>query len=445
MATVNTKMIQARYRVTFDAIRKTCGQLLGPIREFFTRVGEKKKSDLGMKNTCDQIEGLFGEFYLNVTHLKQQHEILKETCSQSAFEGVDNVKNLKRVEFSRKLDQLFKYVEHFQNKITNQSYLSAAESVVKHRAAVVASIDVAKKLNTEVAAEATKWVNSERFVQLAKSDDCYVAIRKGEITGTKKEVEEYLARRDPSMLEEIKREKKKQRKFLTSDTTIVHEHDAENGDGDDLEDEDLDDEEALARKFDKPDEDVVVDEDESASESAEFNEDYGRRRAVGGGGGGDGADASGEGRGGGGGGGQDDDDDESGEMSHGAVLFESNIEKNNAHVIRDVEATSIVHNGRHLRQRKYEKLDLDQFGHLLEKNQVYDNRKSSSTSSRAKRKRSEADEEADGSEMSSSSSSDIADAVFSKAAALAAQREQDAKDSAIDVGDAVAVAPDLLT
>lgn len=398
MATVNVKMVVGRYSVLFDNKRKTIDTMLDTIRKFFNTVGEKKKTDTGMSTTCTQITSFLPATLTDAKQLDDEHAKLKEACNDCMFfADEDKQRGSPRVRLSKSLNGLFEYVTHFQNLLHNRSVNKAAESAIKHRAAVLALIDEAKKLNKTFCTAISTFIKSDQFKQLTSAENSLVAIRPSEISGTKQEKRDFLSKIDNGVVEELQEDRRATRQFIQTDGVVPHEAAA-----DDDEDVEVDDKPVV-------EEDAVVNEDDESDESDEYDENGG------------------------------DTGDESGEMSQGAVLFESNLEVNNAKTLREVEEKAVVHNGRQLRVRKYRCIDLDTYGHLLANNAVDDYRKPSSSSngkksnggavnggSERKRKRAPTDDEEDEGSAMTESDDDISENVALRAAEIAQQRAVDA-------------------
>jgi hypothetical protein len=382
MAAINVKGVVGRYSVGFDTGRKTIDTLLDALRKFFSVVGEQKKSKNGLSITHAQIVNFLPEASQELARLKRAHAELKEQCEHCMFDSAeDEQRESTRRSLSKKLNGVVKYVEHFQSLLQNRSVDDAAQSAIKHKKAVLGLIDEAKKHNKRFGAAIALFIRSEHFRELVVAPDSLVAINPRELTGSKAERRAFLGKIDGKLVAEMEAERRANQTFIERGNGAAH---ADNSDDDN------------AEEPVEIDEDVTVDSDDEESESNEYDENDGRGGETG---------------------------DESGEMSHGAVLFESNLGKNNAALVREVEEKAVVRNGRALRKRAYRCIDLDAFGHLLPTVAVDDYR----TASTSKRARTD-DDEAAGSAMTDSDSSALDDdSLAAKQKALEAARAADAQ------------------
>jgi hypothetical protein len=363
MATINVKMIQTRFGVQFASTRKAIDTHLDTVRKYFNVIGEKKTSGSGMSTTCAQIVSFLAETRIAASEVNKFHERIKEWCEECMFfKERDAATGNTRKELSAHLTSIQDYLTHFQRLLSNKSAEKAAESAIKHRKDVVLRIDNAKKSNKKFETVVVAYIKSDDFAALVVAPDSLVSFKPSELIGTKQQKREFIERIDKATAEELTKSRIEDKKFLVSDASGIA------GRNDDAlldDDNDDDDDEAEKSSESSVDEDVNINENEEESESAEQGE---------------GSDATGTG-------------EESAEFSSGALAFEDQLAANNAKILAEVAATAKVTNGRALRQRRYTRIDLDKFGHLLDKNQVDDNRRAKPKNGAKKRARTDEEED----------------------------------------------------
>ena len=410
--TINVKMVVQRFSSTFESLRKAIDAALDSIKQFYTTVGDEKKTKVGIETTCAQITNFLPGMLVEVEMMRKKHAALKAACEACMFTNErDKRSGSTRVELSRALNNVFSYVDHFVKLVQNCSVLRAAQSAIKHSAELLALLKRAKQNNSRFTATILKFIKAGTFSALVLAADSTIDINPREVTGgTKQQRREFLAKIDPTIIDHLRSERRSEKNFVVRDDDNGIGPPAAHDGGDD-DDDGLDDEQEEDVAV-QPDEDVVINADDEEDESDEEDDE--------------------------------EEDDDSGEVSVATAKFDYEIAQNNKEVLEQVQANAIIDSaGRALRQRdsrsamhayaelaRYAQLDDDAGAKPSVAPQPVVAAAAVQANGGAvplKRKRAENDDgEADGSAMSESSPNDEIEAFVAQTqSALKAQRAAD--------------------
>lgn len=354
------------------------------------------------QTTCGQIESFLPDTLQETAKIAKTHTALKEYCNDCMYSRADDEKmGAPRLALSKKLNGVVEYVSHFENLLVKRSPLDAARSAIKHRSMAIKLIDQAKVANKQFFASMTTYLKSPTFAQRVTAPNSLVSIHPREVIGSKKERRDFLAALDAKVVAELEREKRLTKSFVDKSDGNGIGHTTEEDDG---EDDGIDDDGA-----DKPDEKFELDDDDETTTSSDDESEH--KPAT-----------------------QRDGDDtekgeESGEISQGAVLFEQNLEINNAKVVEEVASKALVKNGRQLRQRKYDRFDLAKFGNLLSKAAIDDD--DDNAGQRGKKRKTDDDVESSAGENDDSAMTESEDAIADTIELHAAEVEETRKKNAV--------------
>jgi len=369
-ATINVGAVVGRFNVAFETLRKDIATLLGDLRTFFVVIGKPKGSESGLDTTCLEIESKFPAVLDYARELEQQLELLNEQAELCAYSGaVDRRKGRRLAQLRQRLDAVIYYVQYFANKLGGGDAASgirkrrrkaaktapvreAAKRAIKHRKTILGMMDKASATNKEFGKAVVEFLRSIEFQSMVRDPHSDVAIKVTEIIGSKAERRELIALMDSDLLEEQRQDREQMRALIDNDiddetgapraytdgasaTTAAA---AADDDDDNDDDDDLDELAGVGAANDAPDEDVrseeLEDDDDEDEDESEENKE------------------------------SSDDDGGSENQSEGGVLFEQNLEKVNAELLREAEATTEIRNGRAVRKRKYRAVNLDEYAQM---------------------------------------------------------------------------------
>jgi len=360
-AEVDARAVAGRNKKTFNDARKDIATLLAQLRLFFLLIGKPKGSENGLQTTCLEIEVKFPTILDQTNELESQLKLAKEQADLCALSsGADQTCRRAYARFCKRLDEVIFYVQYFADKLQNgdakkrrrrrsrNSSKSATKSTlvrdaalraIKHRDTIIGLIDKAAASNKEFSKRVTQFLSSAEFASLARDPDSAVAVRVGELVGSKAGKRALLERMDADLLDEQRRERQELRALIANDvddetgaprayaTTAADGRGGGGGDDDDNAEDDILDE-LLGE--DALNGDVVQNDDDVRSDELEDSDDEESDDEVD-------SDAA---------------DGEASEVSEGGALFESNLAEINADVLREAQANAEVRNGRSMRKRK---------------------------------------------------------------------------------------------
>jgi len=351
-ATINGDMVVGRYAGVGDLLRQDVAKLLAGVWRFYDRVGKKKTSKAGLDTTCREIESYFPATLDDSRAIGKQLELLNELVAGCAFDDErDRAHDRPLARLRKRLADVVDYAMHFAAKLERSGVNkrgetpveAAAHAAMRKREKILAIIDKARRDNTRFGKVLKAYLRSAEFERMARDPHSAVAVRPNEIMGTKAQRRALLAEIDAEALEQERRERVELRQLVADDVT----------------DAGLPRAVRISYAPDAGEECAVVgDDDEDEDEEPEFDDDVRSEELEAG------AESESEG--------ETSDECDASETSEGGVLFEANLERNNAELLEQASATTVVRGGRALRERKYRVVNLDEYGRMADEFKVDD-------------------------------------------------------------------------